>query len=86
MTDNEIKDDLIIGRDAILDIFKLSHWKYMDRYLRTANCPIKRIGDRRWITRRSLLNVWLNDILTGKIQIAPDLPDETEEYPAVQNG
>lgn len=65
-TDNAIKEDLIIGRDAILDILKLSHWRYVEyHYLDKPGCPIALIGGR-WMTRRSLLDAWLSQILLQK--------------------
>lgn len=68
--DNAIRDDLIIGREPILAILKLSHWKYMEPYLAMPDCPITQVG-RRWMTRRSLLNEWLTKIMTIKAQASP---------------
>ena len=62
--DNSLKNDLIVGRDPILEILKLSHWNYMKPYLVLPGCPIIKVG-RKWLTRRSLLDSWLTEIMTS---------------------
>jgi len=66
--DTALRDDLIVGRDQILYVMKLSHWDYMAPYLALPRCPITQVipeGAKRgrWMTRRSLLDRWLTDIM-----------------------
>lgn len=73
LTINFIKEDLVVTRKAILDIFRMEYdqkvWQEIMRLKHEHGCPIGNIGGR-WMTRLSLLNEWFNQQLRGEADYA----------------